>query len=447
MGDLLKKADVPEYKDDAWREILQVSGFTPSGVHEEIWRNPHSDLKVKIDIDREKGEPYYQIITEDGTKSARWTDSEALKSIVESRGQQERESPALTPEEEQQYDADFMRDMKIVGRQHTSKNKLGAEAELLPQTKKGWSLIIGDENGKQEFARYYVDSQDEGIEHLKSIANRPLRPDQEQDLREKGVIYFGNRLVSLRNGDYPQRLNVYAGRLPQFSFTVPMEAAGTVAFHLAKAGMKDFEVEHYSDGEISMFTFPSEPEMHVAEEIVKAEYADQIKARKGLWSTWSDENHTPFDKFERGLEPSKYVASAKLKKKKSPLLAGYNFTNKGWLLPDGTFHGWSDINISHNQVAEEMLGLEPDPEGNVAVGDDAAAEEGWVAVSNDGVNVMFTFKRLDRDTINILRSAMLNGAFPARPLITFSNSGFGQPREIHKEFDSPEQAEEWLTNL
>jgi len=73
--------------------------------------------------------------------------------------------------------------------------------------------------------------------------------------------------------------------------------------------MRDFDVEHAEDDEISMFTFKSEPEMHVAEEIVKAGYADQIRARKGLWSTWSDTGHNPMEKFERGLEPSKYVAS------------------------------------------------------------------------------------------------------------------------------------------
>jgi hypothetical protein len=223
MSDLLKKADQPgNYPDDNWREILHANGFTPSGVNEEVWRSPYSDIKVKIDVDRETEEPYYQVITEDGTRSGHWTDPETLKAIVEPKDQ-EPEPPTLTPEEEKKGDDDFLKSMGIIGHQRTSKK--------------------------------------------------------------------------------------FAGRPPQFSFTVPMKAAGTVAFHLAKAGMKDFDVEHYEDDEISMFTFKSEPEMHVAEEIVKAEYADQIRARKGLWSTWSDIGHNPLEKFERGLEPSKYVAS------------------------------------------------------------------------------------------------------------------------------------------
>jgi hypothetical protein len=221
MADLLRKNGGPEkFPDDNWRDILGANGFTPSGVREEVWRSPYSDIKVLIDVDRLTEEPYYQVITEDGTRSAKWTDPEALKSIVEPK---EPEPPKLSPEEEKKQDDDFLKSMGIVGRQRTSKK--------------------------------------------------------------------------------------LAGRPPQFSFTVPMKAAGPVAFHLAKAGLKDFDVEHYEDDEISMFTFKSEPEMHVAEEIVKAEYADQIRARKGLWSTWSDSGHNPMEKFERGLEPSKYVAS------------------------------------------------------------------------------------------------------------------------------------------
>jgi hypothetical protein len=84
-----------------------------------------------------------------------------------------------------------------------------------------------------------------------------------------------------------------AGKSPRFSFTVPMKAAGPVAFHLAKAGMKDFDVAHYEEDELSVFEFPTEPEMHVAEEIVKAEYADQITARKGLWSMWAETQGDP----------------------------------------------------------------------------------------------------------------------------------------------------------
>src|SRR5271166_1069482 len=41
-------------------------------------------------------------------------------------------------------------------------------------------------------------------------------------------------------------------RQPNFGFAVPLKAAGAVAFQLAKAGMKDFEVIHYEDDDASM---------------------------------------------------------------------------------------------------------------------------------------------------------------------------------------------------
>jgi hypothetical protein len=223
MSDLLKKADQPgSYPDDAWREILHANGFTPSGVSEEVWRSPHSGVKVKIDVDRETEEPYYQVITEDGTSSGHWTDPEALKTIVEPKEAEEPQPMKLSPEDEKKFDDDFMRDMKIVGHQRTS--------------------------------------------------------------------------------------NKFAGRPPRFSFAVPMQAAATVAFHLAKAGMKDFDVEHFKEDEFSVFNFSNEPEMHVAEEIVKTEYADQIRSRKGLWGMWA-ETHDPTQPSEQKLHQQKYVAS------------------------------------------------------------------------------------------------------------------------------------------
>jgi hypothetical protein len=41
---------------------------------------------------------------------------------------------------------------------------------------------------------------------------------------------------------------------------------------------------------------------------------------------------------------------------------------------------------------------------------------------------------------------MENGKFPARPLITLTNSGF-PGKQVMKEFDRPEQAADWLSNL
>jgi hypothetical protein len=222
MSDLLKKAeDMGKYPDDDWREILGANGFFPSGTGEEVWGSPYSDIKVMIDVDRETEEPFYQVITEDGSRSAHWTDSEALKTIVEPK---EQEPPTLSPEEEKRQDEDFLKSMGIVGRQRTEKK--------------------------------------------------------------------------------------FAGRPPRFSFAVPMNAAGTVAFHLAKAGMRDFDVAHYEDDEVSMFNFPTEPEMHVAEEIVKAEYADQIRAQKGLWGMWADKGQD-LSQVKPEEPKQKYVASEK----------------------------------------------------------------------------------------------------------------------------------------
>ena len=84
-----------------------------------------------------------------------------------------------------------------------------------------------------------------------------------------------------------------AGREPRFSFAVPMQAAGKVAFLIAKAGLQDFEVVNYEgDGE-SVFSFMTEPELHVAEDLVKAEYAAEIGERKGLWAEWAPKAPAP----------------------------------------------------------------------------------------------------------------------------------------------------------
>lgn len=77
-------------------------------------------------------------------------------------------------------------------------------------------------------------------------------------------------------------------RKPNFGFAVPLKSAGAVAFHLAKAGMKDFEVIHYENDDSSVFAFTNEPEMHLGEEIVRAEFQDQIASRKGMWGSWTE---------------------------------------------------------------------------------------------------------------------------------------------------------------
>src|SRR5271168_3659461 len=103
--------------------------------------------------------------------------------------------------------------------------------------------------------------------------------------------------------------NKMAGHPPRFSFSVPMQAAGHVAFQLAKAGMKDFDVAHYKEDDFSQFTFPSEPEMHVAEELIKATFADQISAGKNMWGMWAEPQDLMQVKDEREVNPKQYVSS------------------------------------------------------------------------------------------------------------------------------------------
>src|SRR5271163_2871007 len=196
------------FPDDEWREILEANAFLPSGAREEVWRN--GNVAVKIDVNRETQEPYYQVGATQGT------DSEELKSLIT----KEPEPPA--PEEVKRKDDEFLKSMGIIA---------------------------------------------------------------------------------------TVRIEKKAGRPPRFTFSVPLKAAGNVAFHLAKAGMKDFDVAHYEEDNFSQFTFPTEPEMHVAEEIVKAEFHDQIKSGKSYWGMWADHSDPSQIKSEKDLQPKQqYVA-------------------------------------------------------------------------------------------------------------------------------------------
>jgi hypothetical protein len=203
------------FPDDDWRQILEANGFHPSGAREEVWRNPYSDLKVQIDVDRETEEPYYQIIAEDGTRGEQQNDSEALKKIVEPK---EPEPPYISDEE-------FMQ-----------------------------QVGIKRDAGKR------------------------------------------------------------AGRPARFSFVVPIDAGGAVAFQLAKAGLEGFEATNYrsEDEGVTEFRFPTEPEMHVGEEIVKQEFDEQIKHHED-WYMWQAQPEDPAQvKGERELEQGKqYVSSLK----------------------------------------------------------------------------------------------------------------------------------------
>jgi hypothetical protein len=105
---------------------------------------------------------------------------------------------------------------------------------------------------------------------------KELNPEDKEMLKSMGII------GRIRNAK-----GKIAGRPAMFSFVVPLKAAGAVAFHLAKAGMENFEAINYAEDDATMFVFKNEPEMHVAEEIVKAEFADLIGRRKGAWALWA----------------------------------------------------------------------------------------------------------------------------------------------------------------
>jgi hypothetical protein len=78
-----------------------------------------------------------------------------------------------------------------------------------------------------------------------------------------------------------------------FSLEVPMKAGGTVAFHLAKAGLEDFEANNYREEGTTEFAFKSEPEMHIAEEIIRAEFAREIEGKHGGWGSWAPKAEDP----------------------------------------------------------------------------------------------------------------------------------------------------------
>lgn len=220
-----KKNAASRYMDDEWREILEANGYHPSTENNpgspngEVWRNPDTDIHVIIGVNEDR-EPYFQIITPD--------------------------HPITTG-----YDSDVLKDM----------------------------IQNEDEPG---FA-------DKGGEQLDVDYNEKITPEDKDFLRQMKII-----------GKQKTFSGKFAGISPRFSFAVPIEAGGKVAFHLAKAGMDDFEVDTYEGDGASIFIFPNEPELHVAEEIVRAEFTEQISAavnadqsggkiseEKSVWALWS----------------------------------------------------------------------------------------------------------------------------------------------------------------
>lgn len=103
----------------------------------------------------------------------------------------------------------------------------------------------------------------------------------------------------------------FAGVPPKgFAFAVPMEASGKVAFHLAKAGLDEFETANFPQDRTTMFVFKTEPELNVAEEIVKDEFAAQIAAGKDAWKLWGTKgNFTEMPGESHGYAQASKTAS------------------------------------------------------------------------------------------------------------------------------------------
>ena len=123
----------------------------------------------------------------------------------------------------------------------------------------------------------------------------PMSMDDKARLRGLGVI---GKLVAQKN----------AGRPGRFSFAVPSDAADKVAFHLAQAGMEDFKVN--DDMMEATFTFQTEPEMQVAEDLVKETFADQI-ARQKNWKSWAPTPQDPSRMEEIDTQQKPMMSSAK----------------------------------------------------------------------------------------------------------------------------------------
>jgi len=103
-----------------------------------------------------------------------------------------------------------------------------------------------------------------------------------------------------------------------FPFVVPFKAASVVAFHLAKAGLEDYNVIDYADDDAAEFTFHNEPELKIAEEIVRQEFAEQIASRKGRWDLWMPRKKDPTTLLEDEPEPRHLMSSEKTAEEDGP---------------------------------------------------------------------------------------------------------------------------------
>jgi hypothetical protein len=131
----------------------------------------------------------------------------------------------------------------------------------------------------------------------------PIHEGDKMSLRGLGVI---GRVIARKSSSDPKR----AGRPPRFQFAVPMSAGDKVAFHLAKAGMDDFDVLEV--GSEALFVFKNEPELHVAEDIVKETFAEQIASRKGEWGLWAPPQQDPSAVNEIEMQGKPMMSSDKV---------------------------------------------------------------------------------------------------------------------------------------
>jgi hypothetical protein len=192
-------------------------------------------------------------------------------------------------------DAAYQRLLKDYGYQPAGETALGgveythANGTGVVYDKNGWTATAdGKEvdfgSDPKDLSKFLTQAQGAPTKSYPEGYVPPMHEGDKMSLRGLGVI---GRLIARKSSSDPK----VAGRPPRFSFAVPMNAADKVAFHLAKAGMDDFDVlEMGSEG---LFVFKNEPELHVAEDIVKETFADQIASRKGEWGLWSPEQQDP----------------------------------------------------------------------------------------------------------------------------------------------------------
>lgn len=205
-------------------------------------------------------------------------------------------------------DVAYQRLLKDYGYQPAGETAMGGVEYMHPNgsgivyDKNGWTASA---NGREidfgsdpkDLAQALARTQGEPTKSYPEGYVPPISEGDKMSLRGLGVV---SKLIARKRKD--------AGRPPRFSFAVPFDAADKVAFHLAKAGMDDFDVLEVAQE--ALFVFKNEPELQVAEEIVKDEFAAQI-AGKGEWKMWTKPQEDPSAVTEIEMQGKPMMSSDK----------------------------------------------------------------------------------------------------------------------------------------